>query len=59
MQKELISTDDTYSTVDDSGIAEIKEFSLRMKYLKSELERSLKENHKCSKKQLEFILKRL
>ena len=59
MQKELISTDDTCGAVNDSDLTEISAFSLKMKSLKSELARSLRENHDCSKKQLEFLLKRL
>ena len=59
MQRDFNSIDVTYSTVNDSGITEINLFSLRIKILKSEIGRSLRENHNCSKKQLEFLLKRL
>ncbi|MCL1864687.1 MAG: hypothetical protein FWF73_02625 [Spirochaetes bacterium] len=59
MPKKLYSIDDTYSTVNDSAITDINSFSLSIKTLKSEIEKSLRQNHTCSKKQLEFLLKRL
>ena len=58
-QGELNSVGDTYCTVNDSGITEISSFVSRIKSLKSEIEKSLRENHDGSKKQLEFLLKRL
>jgi hypothetical protein len=57
--RELNSIDVTYSTVNDSSLTELNSFVLRMKFLKSEIEKSLRRNHDCSKKQLEFLLKRL
>jgi len=57
--KELNSIDVSYSTVNDGGITEIDPFVFKIKSLKSEIERSLRANHGGSKKQLEFLLKRL
>ena len=59
MHRELNSIDDDSGAVSDGGITEINSFSLRIKFLKSEIEKSLRQNHTCSKKQLEFLLKRL
>jgi hypothetical protein len=59
MPNELNSKENPYCTVSGSSITDINSFSLRIKHLKSEIEKSLRENHSCSKKQLEFMLKRL
>ena len=61
MPRELNSVDKTYCTVNvnDSDMTDINSFSLKMKSLKSEIEKSLRENHSGAKKQLEFLLKRL
>jgi hypothetical protein len=59
MQRELNSIDEPSCTVSGSAITEINSFSLRIKFLKSEIEKSLRQNNSCSKKQLEFLLKRL
>jgi len=59
MPRDLNSIDNTHCTVNDGGITEIDSFVLRIKSLKSEIERSLRANNDCSKKQSEFLLKRL
>ncbi len=44
---------------DNFFIKEINSVSLRIKYLKKEIEKSLISNCDCTKEELEFLLKRL
>lgn len=59
MPGELNIINEISDSMDDLLIKEINSTSLRIRFLKREIEKSLILNHDCGKEQLEFLLQRL
>ncbi len=59
MPGELNIINEIADSVDDLFTKEISSTSLRIKFLKREIEKTLILNHDCGKEQLEFLLRRL
>jgi len=59
MPGELNIINEISDSMDDLYIKEINSTALRIRFLKREIEKSLKLNHDCGKEQLDFLLQRL
>jgi hypothetical protein len=59
MPGELNIINNISDSTDDLFTKEINSTSLRIRFLKREIEKSMMRNHDCSNEQLEFLLQRL
>ena len=59
MPGELNIINEISDSMDDLYIKEINSTALRIRFLKREIEKSLKLNYDCGKEQLDFLLQRL
>jgi hypothetical protein len=59
MPGELDIINEISDSVDDFPLKEINSLSIRINYLKREIEKTMILNHDCSREELEFLLQRL
>jgi hypothetical protein len=59
MPGELNRINDISGSIDDLSPVEVSSRSLRIRFLKREIEKTLILNHDCSKEHLDFLLQRL
>lgn len=59
MSGDLDIINEILESADDFPLKEINSLSIRINYLKKEIEKTMILNHDCSKEELEFLLQRL